>query len=222
MAQGSLHMRIGGNLGDILLDIAQDNIDKGNTEKALKTYIDSLQGFTNEYALMCLKNEAMLVVDEENQTLDLKDDKNLLKKNAKKIYDWSFIIDKRITDINNILYAIYKTSNDFMKLYNGNIEDYSIIDMMKRHHFTDDQLRNMGLQNIAARILGSTDGKICDKGNSNPTSIWNKIEYAMENGLKTRMKRAKQICKTFRFKIDYNNLNKQQKEHIKMLFVEAK
>ena len=43
-----------------------------------------------------------------------------------------------------------------------------------------------------------------------------------ENGLKTRMKRAKQICKTFRFKIDYNNLNKQQKEHIKMLFVEAK
>ena len=43
-----------------------------------------------------------------------------------------------------------------------------------------------------------------------------------ENGFKTRMKRAKQICKTFRFKIDYNNLNKQQKEHIKMLFVEAK
>ena len=43
-----------------------------------------------------------------------------------------------------------------------------------------------------------------------------------ENGLKTRMKRAKQICKTFRFKIDYNNLNKRQKEYIKMLFVEAK
>jgi len=43
-----------------------------------------------------------------------------------------------------------------------------------------------------------------------------------EHGLKTRMKRAKQICKTFRFKIDYNNLNLQQKEHIKMLFVEAK
>ena len=43
-----------------------------------------------------------------------------------------------------------------------------------------------------------------------------------ENRLKTRMKRAKQICKTFRFKIDYNNLNKQQKEYIKMLFVEAK
>ena len=43
-----------------------------------------------------------------------------------------------------------------------------------------------------------------------------------ENGFKTRMKRAKQICKTFKFKIDYDNLNKQQKEYIKMLFVEAK
>ena len=43
-----------------------------------------------------------------------------------------------------------------------------------------------------------------------------------ENGLKTRMKRVKQTCKTFRFKIDYDNLNQQQKEHIKMLFVEAK
>ena len=43
-----------------------------------------------------------------------------------------------------------------------------------------------------------------------------------ENGLKTRMKRTKQICKTFRFKIDYDNLKQQQKEYIKMLFVEAK
>lgn len=43
-----------------------------------------------------------------------------------------------------------------------------------------------------------------------------------ENGLKTRMKRTKQKCVTFKFKIDYSNCNKQQKEYIKMLFVEAK
>jgi len=43
-----------------------------------------------------------------------------------------------------------------------------------------------------------------------------------ENGLKTRMKRAKQICKTFKFKVDYINCSKEQKEYIKMLFVEAK
>ena len=43
-----------------------------------------------------------------------------------------------------------------------------------------------------------------------------------QNGLVTRMKRAKQECKTFKFKIDYDNCNKEQKEYIKMLFVEAK
>ena len=56
----------------------------------------------------------------------------------------------------------------------------------------------------------------------NKEQILERNKLIRENGLKTRMKRAKQICKTFRFKIDYNNLNKQQKEYIKMLFVEAK
>ena len=42
------------------------------------------------------------------------------------------------------------------------------------------------------------------------------------NGRQTRMKRAKQICKTFKFKIDWDNLNLVQKETLKMMFVEAK
>ena len=43
-----------------------------------------------------------------------------------------------------------------------------------------------------------------------------------DNGRQTRMKRAKQICKTFKFKIDWDNLNLVQKETLKMMFVEAK
>ena len=43
-----------------------------------------------------------------------------------------------------------------------------------------------------------------------------------ENSRHTREKRKTQICKTFRFKIDWNRLNKQQKECLKMMFVEAK
>lgn len=42
------------------------------------------------------------------------------------------------------------------------------------------------------------------------------------NGLQTRQKRITQSCKTFKFKIDYTNLNLQQKECVKMMFVEAK
>ena len=43
-----------------------------------------------------------------------------------------------------------------------------------------------------------------------------------ENGKQTRAKRKTQICKTFRFKIDWNRLNRRQKECLKMMFVEAK
>ena len=43
-----------------------------------------------------------------------------------------------------------------------------------------------------------------------------------ENSRHTREKRKTQICKTFRFKIDWNRLNKRQKECLKMMFVEAK
>ena len=38
----------------------------------------------------------------------------------------------------------------------------------------------------------------------------------------TRSKRALQTCKTFKFKIDRSSLSKEQKESIKMFFVEAK
>ena len=43
-----------------------------------------------------------------------------------------------------------------------------------------------------------------------------------ENSKRTREKRKAQLCKTFRFKIDWDRLNKQQKECLKMMFVEAK
>ena len=52
--------------------------------------------------------------------------------------------------------------------------------------------------------------------------IQKRNELIRQNGLATRMKRANQICKTFKFKIDYRNLNRQQKECIKMMFVESK
>ena len=52
--------------------------------------------------------------------------------------------------------------------------------------------------------------------------ILDRNKLIADNGRKTRMKRAKQICKTFKFKIDWDNLNLSQKETLKMMFVEAK
>ena len=43
-----------------------------------------------------------------------------------------------------------------------------------------------------------------------------------DKGKETREKRKSQVCRVYRVKIDISHLNEAQKEHLKMLFVEAK
>jgi len=179
MGKNELHMTVGPLLGETLLDIAQTNISKGEIEKGIDTYVKSLIGFTKEYALMLLKNEAVLVTDEDGTSVSLTDDPEVIKENAHRIYDWNFIIGKKISDMQQIREAIVIAEREFHKYYQGDIENYNIIEMMLRY-FSSDQLKQIGLHTIAARILGSPDGKICDKGNSNPTSIWEKVEHKIE------------------------------------------
>lgn len=179
MATETLHMKIGSNLGEILLDIAQNNIESGNVEKAITTYTDSLQGFTKEHALMCLKNEAVLIVDEENQVMELTDWENEIKANAHLIYDWNLILENKKKILNNIRDKRIHIMEEFHKVYNGNIEDYSIIEMMQRY-YTDEAIQKIGIHNIAARIIGAIDSKILDHGNDNPQSKWDKLCDKME------------------------------------------
>ena len=127
MSKDTLHMTVGPLLGEHLLEIAQTNISKGDIQKGLDTYIKSLHGFTKEYAIMCLKNQAVIVTDADGEGVSLNDDKNLRIENAHNILDWDLIITNRTTDIYNTIRAIHKTANDFMELYNGNIENYSIL-----------------------------------------------------------------------------------------------
>lgn len=174
MATETLHMKIGSNLGEILLDIAQNNIETGNVEKAITTYTDSLQGFTKEYALMCLKNEAVLTVDEENQVMNLDDNPELIKENAHLIYDWNIILENKKKLLNDIRDKRIHIMEEFHKVYNGNIEDYSIIEMMERY-YTNEALQQIGIHNIAARIIGAIDSKILDYGNDNPQSKWDRL-----------------------------------------------
>ena len=181
MSKDTLHMTVGPLLGEHLLEIAQTYISKGDIQKGFDTYIKSLHGFTKEYALMVLKNRAVLVTDKDGEGVSLQDDPKLIADNAHNILDWTLIIENRQIDIYNMVYNIHKTTNDFMKLYNGNIENYSIIDMMGRH-FDNEQLKTIGKHNIAARMIGSPDGKICNRGNSNPTSVWEHIENKMQYG----------------------------------------
>lgn len=181
MSRETLHMRIGGNLGDILLDIAQNNILEGNIEKAFSTYTDSLYGFTKEYAMMLLKNQAVLVVNEEEQTMDLKDDHELLQENADKILDWEYLIKDKINTLDNICDSRNVAKKEFYNYYKGDIENYNIYEMMGRY-FNDEELKSIGAHNIAAAILGSPDGKLHNHQYDNPQSKWNRIEDEVEGG----------------------------------------
>ena len=181
MNRETLHMRVGPLIGEHLLEIAQSNILKGDVEYAMSVYPTAF-GMTKEHAIMILKNQAVVVTDEDGEGVSLKDDPELIADNAHNILDWELIIENRQKDIYNMLYTIHKTANVFMKYYNGNIENYSIIDMMSRY-FNDEQLKTIGKHNIAARICGSPECKICDKGNSNPTSVWERLEGQVETYL---------------------------------------
>lgn len=181
MNRETLHMRVGPLIGEHLLEIAQSNILKGDVEYAMSVYPTAF-GMQKEHALMILKNQAVVVTDEDGEGVSLKDDPELIADNAHNILDWELIIEKRQKDIYEMLYTIHKTANNFMKYYNGNIENYSILDMMSRY-FNDEQLKSIGKHNIAARICGSPECKICNKGNSNPTSVWERLEGQVESYL---------------------------------------
>ena len=174
-------MKVGPLIGEHLLEIAQTNISKGNVEYAMSIYPQAF-GMTKEHAIMILKNQAVVVTDEDGEGVCLRDDPNLIIDNAHNILNWELIINNRITDIYGIIKNIHKTANIFMKYYNGDIENYPIIEMMGRY-FDDEQLKSIGKHNIAARICGHPECKICDKGNSNPWSIWTRLEGHVESYL---------------------------------------
>ena len=175
-------MRVGPLIGEHLLEIAQTNISKGNVEYAMSVYPTAF-GMQKEHALMILKNQAVVVADEDGEGVSLRDDPELIANNAHNILDWDFIINERNRNLNGLLDNINKTENTFTKYYNGNIRDYNMLEMMKRY-YNDEEMKVMsGKANIAARICGHPECKICDKGSSNPWSVWTRLEGQVETYL---------------------------------------
>ncbi|MGM9686541.1 MAG: hypothetical protein ACI3YI_10020 [Bacteroidaceae bacterium] len=174
----NLRMRIGNNLGNILLEIAQENIVNGEPEKAFDTYINSLNGFTKEYALQVLKNEGVLVVDEENQTLNLETSKDIIKANKKNIYNWKAIINEKYDFLGEILQSIYNIRNEFSKHYNKNINDVNITEIVEKH-FGKDNMLDVGINNLAAKLIGGDS--FATELYSNGQKVWEILCADVEN-----------------------------------------
>lgn len=95
-------MKLGNNIGAILLEIAQKAIQDGNPQKAIDTYTKALNGFSEEYVIKLLRNEYVLVTDEDCVTVNLTDLENDRNSNKDNITDWNFWIERRLDDMMEI------------------------------------------------------------------------------------------------------------------------
>ena len=182
MNRETLHFTVGPLIGEQLLEIAQTNISKGNIEYAMNVYPTAF-GMTKEQALMILKNQAVVITNAGGESVTLSTWENEIKANAHNIFDWESTIKERINNLTGILKNILETEEKFNKYYNGSIRNYNMLDMMKRY-YNDEEMKVMsGKTNIAARICGHPECKICDKGSSNPWSVWERLEGQVESYL---------------------------------------
>lgn len=177
---GTLNMRIGSNLPEILLGISQEHINNGEPEKAIEIYVESLHGFTKEYAMMLLKNEAVLVVDEENQTMNLETWEILLNDNKKNIYDWEYIVKHNLQSLKELKESISETIKAFNSIRitaNEDINDCSLFEIMKTN-FDDNQIKQIGVHNLAAHLIAH--GHL-GKGYGNGDNVWDHLVDNVES-----------------------------------------
>lgn len=174
MAQ--LHMKVGSNFGEILLDIAQTEIQKGHPNNAFKKYETALEGFTKEHALMCLKNEGVLITDLETGNLNLSTDLKDIENNKHNIIDWRERLFSIIENIDDSIKGIIDCKKFF---YRKNIDynDFDIIGYAKRYN--GDHYEDSGIHNILARHLANykSSGLLGD-----PEGMWGRMSARVEDG----------------------------------------
>jgi hypothetical protein len=172
----NLRMKIGSNLPELLLSISQEHILNGDVEKGIETYTESLCGFTKEYALMILKNKAVLVVDEDEQTVNLNDDETLRMNNQDHIYDWNVILGDQLNSLNDWKKVRNDCKENFEQIHGmrpRDIENYSLKEMMLEY-YSEDELRNgVGVHNLAAKLIKGDDFAWNQYGNG--SNVWDHL-----------------------------------------------
>ena len=171
MTSGTLHMKIGSNLGNILLEIAQTNIQNGNSQKAIETYTKSLCGFSEEYAIALLKNEYVLITDEDGISVNMTDQENERKQNQNNIVDWNSWLRDKLDNIKNICDSLFKLEQVFSERLRGSILDYNIIESIYEHFGIEDA-KKIGIHNITAKLIA---GDWFSNLFGNGENVWNSL-----------------------------------------------
>lgn len=172
-----LHMTLGPNIGGILLEIAQTCIQEGNPKKAVETYTDSLNGFTEDYVLELLRNNYVLTVADDKVSVELTNSEAERSSNEKNITDWTFWLKNRLEDMSETAKALDGIRNEFSKRVRGNILDYNITEPVV-DFFGEEVAKNVGVHNIAAKLIA---GYKFANLRSNGENIWNELCTKVEN-----------------------------------------
>ena len=175
----TLNFKLGSGLGLTLLEIAQEAILKGDPVKGVKTYTDYLYGCEEKYAIALLKGEAVLETDENGTEMNFTTDEEKVEANKKHIYDWQRIFEKEFLNVQETLQALLFNDNKFYETTKGLIiDDYNLYEMMGRF-FNEEQMKEIGLHNIAAKLIG---GGGFNNQLSNGEMSWNRMCYNVESG----------------------------------------
>lgn len=148
----NLHMKLGQNLGKILLEISQTAIQKGDIEKAIRIYTDTISKFIKEDVIKVLKNEYVLVTSEDVGSVNLTDSETEKAANKHDIIDWNIWIKNKINTIMSIVDTLNKTRDEFEKHIHGSILDYNIMDL-SINYFGEELSKNIGVHNITAKLI---------------------------------------------------------------------
>lgn len=102
----TLSFRVGKGIGKILLEISQEDILNGNTEKAIENYINGF-GMSKSYAIQILHNRLVMESEDDGITVYLTDDENSIKENESNIYDWESIMENNDSNLREMRKAYY-------------------------------------------------------------------------------------------------------------------
>lgn len=164
-------MKIGENLGEILLNICQEKIkNSDNPREALSIYTDSLIDFPEEKIIDILKGNVVLNVDVENQVMVLSDKPEDLETNKEHLYDWDLIIQDRLDDLNLCRDKRLKVRENFQKDSGGvPIDNYSL------HGISNFAVNGCeGLCQLAAKLIAGIKLSDCS---ALEEDVWADIAY---------------------------------------------
>lgn len=172
----TLTFKLGNNIGEVLLGIAQEKIQKGQPEESVKVYETAFCGMTKDYAIKILKNQLVVEVDDDGTGINLTDDNISRIDNNINIIDWNSELARWLKNLNDIRDTRINIMNKFNRISpTYDIEDLSLMDVREKYNDYDN-----GLIHIAAKLIAGHG--FAQKLSSNGEDTWNRVEERVLNG----------------------------------------